>query len=88
MTQITQQSSTVWVNYPKPGETYIHYKGGEYEVLMLAEDDNSETVVVYRSILFGSYHTKPLKMWFENVLVDVKGVKNRKAHAIRFSLKK
>lgn len=68
--EVAQDKTKSWVQYPKPGEIYIHYKGGEYEVMTLAEDDKDETVVVYRSILFGSHHTRPLKEWFD--IVNVK----------------
>lgn len=58
-----------FIQYPLQHRLYRHYKGGIYEVLFLAKDDNNETMVVYQSKLYGSYHTKPLKVF--NELVDV-----------------
>ena len=56
-------------NYPMPGSTYYHYKGGRYEVLTLAKhSETDEDMVVYRSIHFGSFHVRPLSMWFEHVV--------------------
>ena len=55
------------VKYPLIGKVYDHYKGGRYKVLFMAKDSNDETVVVHQSLLFGSYHTRPLKEWFEKV---------------------
>ena len=47
-----------------PGTIYRHYKGGLYEVLHLAKNtDNDETMVIYRSIQFGSYYARPLTDW-------------------------
>ncbi len=52
-----------------PGTIYRHYKGGLYEVLHLAKNtDNDETMVIYRSIQFGSYYARPLTDW--NTPVD------------------
>lgn len=47
-----------------PGTIYRHYKGGLYEVLHLAENtDNSDIMVIYRSIQFGTYYARPLTDW-------------------------
>jgi hypothetical protein len=55
-------------NYPTPGVTYRHYEGGLYEVLHLAEDrDHKSTVVVYKSVHFGTYYTKTLEKWLEKI---------------------
>lgn len=51
---------------PIPNRIYIHYKGGLYEVLHLAVssiDDSDQ--VVYRSLHYGTYHTRPLSEWFD-----------------------
>jgi hypothetical protein len=54
--------------YPTINGIYSHYKGGTYIVLNLAKNtENDEIVVVYRSIEFGSYYTRPLSQWFEFV---------------------
>lgn len=55
------------VEYPLMGKIYDHYKGGRYRVLFMAKDSNDEPVVVHQSLLFGSYHVRPLKEWFEIV---------------------
>lgn len=53
-----------YVSYPQLNRLYRHYKGGLYEVLHLAKhSETDETMVVYKSILFGSYHVRPLSMW-------------------------
>jgi hypothetical protein len=47
-----------------PGKIYQHYKGGLYEVLHLAKNtDNDETMVIYRSTLYGTYYARPLIDW-------------------------
>ena len=56
------------VNYPKPGEKYQHYKGGQYEVIcMCNHTDTNEPLVVYRSISFGSQYARPLSEWYDEV---------------------
>ena len=51
---------------------YRHFKGGEYEVLMIAK--NSETLedtVVYRALYGeGGVWVRPLSMWNEKVVRD------------------
>ena len=52
------------MNPPIPNRKYIHYKGGLYQVLLLAEDTvTKEPVVVYKSITWGTHYTRPLKEW-------------------------
>lgn len=59
---------TDYTIYPTPGIVYHHYKGGLYEVLHLAKDTATDkTVVVYRSLHFGSYYTRPIEEWFEPI---------------------
>jgi hypothetical protein len=59
---------TNYIKYPEIGKTYRHYKGGKYEVITLAKHtDNNETLVIYRSIHFGSVHARPLFEWYQNV---------------------
>ncbi len=63
-----------FVNYPKIGKLYNHYKGGEYEVITLAKHtETEEDFVVYKSTLFGSVYVRPLSMWFEVINKDVVG---------------
>ena len=54
--------------YPKPGEKYQHYKGGQYEVIcMCNHTDTNEPLVIYRSISFGSQYARPFSEWFNEV---------------------
>ncbi len=72
-----------YVRRPIPGKTYHHYKGGLYECLFIAKhSENEEELVAYRSLHYGSYHVRPLTMWFD-VIVE------KSAHAnelLRFEL--
>lgn len=62
-----QNETHAFIKYPIIGATYQHYKGGLYEVMTLAKDHNDQTVVVYKSKLFQSIHTRPLEQWEELV---------------------
>jgi hypothetical protein len=87
MALIDQDNSDHWINYPKPGEQFIHYKGGLYEVITLAKDSrDDQTVVVYKSLLFGSVHTRPLPEWFDQV-PTTSGQGKRKSTTYRFKRK-
>lgn len=56
------------MNYPQPGRLYKHYKGGIYEFLFMApHTEIDEILVIYKSVLFGSYYTRPLSTWNEEV---------------------
>lgn len=60
-----------YVLYPEIGGQYKHYKGGLYEVLTLAtHSETDEKLVIYKSLLFGSVHARPLYMWFDWVTID------------------
>lgn len=57
--------------YPEICGVYKHYKGGKYKVLYLAKhSETNETVVVYKSLYFGSIHVRPLTMWFDIIKLD------------------
>lgn len=59
------------VRYPEIGKTYDHYKGGKYKVLSLAtHTETEETMVVYKSLLFGGTYVRPLSIWFDEVTMD------------------
>ena len=61
---------------PLPGEKYRHYKGGTYEVVTLAShSETQEKLVVYKSLNFGSYHVRPLAMWFD--VIDNSNLKTK-----------
>lgn len=51
---------------------YLHYKGGEYEVLGVARHSESdEQLVVYRPLYGeGGLWVRPLTMFVEKVVVD------------------
>ena len=51
---------------------YRHFKGGEYEVLMIAKNsENLEDTVVYRALYGdGGVWVRPLSMWNETVVRD------------------
>ena len=51
-------------NYPKPGEKWRHYKGGEYEIIcMCNHTETDEILVIYRSESFGGFHARPFSEW-------------------------
>lgn len=51
-----------------PGETWRHYKGGNYKIITLANhSETQEALVIYQSMSFGSTHARPLSMWEETV---------------------
>jgi len=52
------------IQTPIPGKRYVHYKGGHYHVLHLApHTETGELLVIYQSLLFGTYHARPLENW-------------------------
>ena len=56
------------MKYPEIGKYYRHYKGGLYKVLHLStHTETKEVLVNYQSIHFGSYHSRPLDSWNEEV---------------------
>ena len=56
------------INYPIVNGEYKHYKGGLYKVITLAtHSETNEKLVVYKSLLFGSVHVRPLDMWFDQI---------------------
>ena len=56
------------MEYPELNVPYRHYKGGLYEVITLAKcKERNITVVVYKSLLFGTVYTRPLSEWFDKV---------------------
>ena len=54
--------------YPKPGEKWQHYKGGQYETICLCNhSETNEILVIYKSLSFGGFHARPLSEWCEEV---------------------
>jgi hypothetical protein len=57
--------------YPKPGEIWQHYKGGQYEIVaMCNHTDTDEVLVIYKSLSFGGFHARPYSEWYEPVDKD------------------
>lgn len=57
-----------FIQYPEVGGRYRHYKGGLYDVITMAtHSETNEPLIIYKSVLFGSVHARPLSMWFETV---------------------
>jgi hypothetical protein len=82
-----EQIQLEFVDYPQLGRLYQHYKGGIYEVLHLAKhSETDETMVVYQSKLYGSYHVRPLSMWNDIIYQDTENVPIRYYPIKRFEL--
>jgi hypothetical protein len=57
--------------YPKPGEIWQHYKGGQYEIVaMCNHTDTDEILVIYKSLSFGGFHARPYSEWHDAVKID------------------
>jgi len=62
--------------YPKPGEKWLHYKGGQYEIVcMCNHTDTNEVLVIYRSLSFGGFHARPFSEWHK-IVKDMDGEPN------------
>jgi hypothetical protein len=58
--------------YPQPGEKWLHYKGGQYEIVcMCNHTDTNEVLVIYRSLSFGGWHARPFSEWHD--IIEVEG---------------
>ena len=54
--------------YPVPGQTWKHYKGGQYEIIaMCNHTDTNESLVIYRSLSFGGFHARPYSEWHDEM---------------------
>ena len=63
-------------HYPKPGEIWQHYKGGQYEIVaMCNHTDTDEVLVIYKSLSFGGFHARPFTEWNEEVRTNHKTLK-------------
>jgi hypothetical protein len=52
------------IGVPLPGEQYLHYKGGKYEILMLSRHTETlEVMVIYRSLKYKTVWTRPLSIF-------------------------
>lgn len=53
---------------PRFGSTWLHYKGGTYTVLAVAEHtETKEVMVVYQHVDTLRIYTRPLAMWYSDV---------------------
>jgi hypothetical protein len=61
-----------------PGETWRHYKGGNYKIITLANhSETKEALVIYQSLSFGSIYARPLSMWNDTVENSRGGIETR-----------
>jgi hypothetical protein len=82
-----EQIESEFVRYPDLHRLYQHYKGGIYEVLHLAKhSETDETMVVYQSKLYGSYHVRPLSMWNDIIYQDTENTPPRFRTLRRFEI--
>ena len=64
----TIKPTIVMKSYPEINGVYRHYKGGMYKVLFLSTHTETDEVLVnYQSVHFGSYYSRPLSSWNEQV---------------------
>lgn len=60
----------------QPGDLFVHYKGGHYEVITLAiQEDTLEPLVVYRSKKDDSVWVRTYKNFTEDIEVGGKKIK-------------
>lgn len=57
-------------NYPVVEGIYDHYKGGVYIVKGIEKKHDGSIHVIYRSLIFETWHSKPLDEWNENYTVE------------------
>ena len=54
--------------YPEPGQTWLHYKGGRYEIIaMCNHTSTNEPLVIYKSLSFNGFHARPYSEWHDEV---------------------
>jgi hypothetical protein len=59
------------MHYPQPGEKWLHYKGGLYEIVcMCNHTETNEELVIYRSLSFGGWHARPYSEWHDEIQVE------------------
>jgi uncharacterized protein DUF1653 len=72
-----------YVRRPVPNGIYSHYKGGLYKFLYIAKhSETDEELVIYKSLHYGSYHARPLSMWFDIIAPETETSKE----VLRFQL--
>jgi len=66
----------------KAGETYRHFKGGEYEIITIAlKEDTLEPLVIYQSKAKDYVWARTYQNWSEEV--EVKGKKMKRFELIK-----
>lgn len=54
--------------YPEPGQTWLHYKGGRYEIIaMCNHTTTNEPLVIYKSKSFNGFHARPYNEWHDEI---------------------
>ena len=54
--------------YPEPGQIWLHYKGGRYEIIaMCNHTTTNEVMVIYKSLSFNGFHARPYSEWHDEV---------------------
>ena len=54
--------------YPEPGQTWLHYKGGRYEIIaMCNHTTTNEVMVIYKSLSFNGFHARPYSEWHDEI---------------------
>ena len=65
-TTTTGQNNTG--TYPEPGQTWLHYKGGRYEIIaMCNHTTTNEPLVIYKSKSFNGFHARPYSEWHDEI---------------------
>lgn len=55
----------------EPGQVYRHFKGGRYEVVLLATDSETDAdMVVYRDLGTGRHFVRSVKMFLSPKVFD------------------
>jgi hypothetical protein len=50
--------------HPQPGQIYRHFKGGRYEVALIATDSETDAdMVIYRDLATGRYFVRSVEMF-------------------------
>ena len=54
--------------YPEPGQIWLHYKGGRYEIIAMCNHTTThEVMVIYKSKSFNGFHARPYSEWHDEV---------------------
>ena len=54
--------------YPEPGQIWLHYKGGRYEIIAMCNHTTThEVMVIYKSKSFNGFHARPYNEWHDEV---------------------